>query len=178
MIAMLKALMRTGISTAVILSTSLAVPLAAKADGLNLTRLRSALKLTAIPRADNGRAIGMKVTLTKDSLSYKGVKGVFSLGKASRFNLAKMTPSYRSAYRNADGAYVYPVMNWREIESLNKNNIHMSGGLVPKFIYIYRAKYIPTGQTGIFLCTISNPDLTSFYETASGHGRCDVFKIL
>lgn len=173
---MLKALIRTGISTAVALTATLAVPLAAKADGFDLMRLRSALKLTAIPKADNGRAIGMKVTLTKNSLSYKGVKGVFSLGKASRFDLAKMTHSYLSVYKDADGAYIYPVRNWREIESLNENNIHMSGGLAPKFVYIYRAKYIPTGQTGIFLCTISNPDLASFYETASGHGRCDVFR--
>lgn len=148
----------------------------ASADGFDLSTIKSSRALDAILYADNGKAVGMKITLSKNSLTYKAVKGKFALDAAGRFDLSKMAPSYNSVYKNADGAFIYAVKNWKEIEINNQNNIHFSGEQAPKYIYTYTAKYVPTGQSGIFVCTILNDDLDSFFTTASGHGRCDVFR--
>ncbi|MGF9566841.1 hypothetical protein AAIH70_25370 [Neorhizobium sp. BT27B] len=150
--------------------------MSALADGLDLAKLQVPLRLTAIPKSDNGKAVGMAATLTKDSLTYKAVKGSLHLMHEGSFDLAKMNERYQSVYKNADGAHVYAVTNWEEIAASNKHNIHIRDENAPKFVYVYKSKYIPTGQRGIFVCLISNMDFENFMSTGSGHGRCDVFK--
>lgn len=156
---------------ACVLASSLAY-----ADGYDLSKIGSPRTLKAIAYADNGKAVGMKVTLGKNTLAFKALKGTFDLGAVGRFDINKMEPSYKSVYKNADGAFIYAVRNWEEMEEANKSNIHFSGHQAPKYVYIYTGKYKPTGQSGIFVCTIIKDNLQGFFSTASGHGRCDVFQ--
>ncbi|MDK4715925.1 hypothetical protein [Rhizobium sp. CNPSo 4039] len=149
---------------------------AAKAEGFDLSLLRSPLKLNAIPKSDNGKNIGMSATLTNDGLEYKAIKGKFLLSPYGKFDLQKLLPRYQPVYKNADGAFIYTIQNWKEIADSNRDYIYIKAGQIPRYVYTYKGKYVPTGQPGIFVCLVSNPDFENFYQTAAGHMRCDVFK--
>lgn len=149
---------------------------AAKAEGFDLSLLRSPLKLNAIPKSDNGKNIGMNATLTRDGLEYKAIKGKFLLSPYGKFDLQKLLPRSQRFYKNADGAFIYTIQNWNDIADSNKDYLYIKAGQIPRYVYTYRATYIPTGEPGIFVCLVSNPDFENFYRTAAGHMRCDVFK--
>ncbi|MGY5804266.1 hypothetical protein ACXHMN_23280 [Rhizobium sp. LEGMi12c] len=148
----------------------------AQAEGLDLALIRSPFKLSAFPKSDNGKAIGMTVTLMRDALEYKAIKGKFLLSPYGKFDLQKMSPGLRSVYKNADGAFIYSIENWQVIADLNRDYLYIKAGQVPRYAYAYKGRYIPTGQPAIFICLVWNPDFENFYETAAGHMRCDAFK--
>ncbi|MGY5777525.1 hypothetical protein [Rhizobium sp. LEGMi135b] len=149
---------------------------AANAEGFDLALIRSPLKLSAVPRFDNGKNIGMSATLTRDALEYKAIKGKFLLSPHGKFDLQKLLSRSQPSYKDADGAFIYSIENWQEIADLNKDYIYIKAGQIPRYVYAYKSKYIPTGQPGIFICLVWNPDFENFYETSLGHMRCDVFR--
>lgn len=146
------------------------------ARGIDISEIKSPVKLSAIKYKDNGNIFGGILNVNKNSVNYENLNIDFNLKYYGKFNLQKMTSEfgYQKIYKDADGAYVYSVENWSDFKDIRKTGF---ASHAPRYVYIYSAKYIPKNKTAIFVCLISNEDIQDFYANASGHERCDAFNI-
>jgi hypothetical protein len=151
-------------------------PNRAGAGDPHLSELKQPITLNAIARSDNGKAVGMQVTLGDSYLSYKAFKGKLALKLGGKFDARKITlEQYRKRSGPMDGAALYRILNGAEFVSSNPQHRLLSSKGPPTFVTIKYGAY-PDGRDALWICVFSAPSAEEFYRTLLGHERCDAFR--
>lgn len=143
---------------------------------LRLSKLERSMTLNAIARADNGKVVGMAATLGNSYLRYRAFSSRLDLRYAGQFKASLMPPANAKRYLNQmDGAAVYDVQNADEFLSENAGRLFLPPNHRPTFVTLKTDRYVDGGKA-TWICILSAPSLQAFYETRTGHERCDAFR--
>ncbi|QND54570.1 hypothetical protein HB779_21955 (plasmid) [Phyllobacterium sp. 628] len=145
-------------------------------SGIRPERVTKSIHLKAIPRSDNGKTVGMEVTIGPSFLKYRAFKGRLELSRVGKFDAhklpAKLAPSFTKAMDKAD---IYRVENATEFTSANPGNFLVTNGNVPTYITVLDGEYVD-GKRALMICVLSSASMDGFYQTGLGHERCDAFR--
>ena len=152
------------------------VPGSARAGDLRLNGLKQPVTFDAIARSDNGRAVGMRVTLGDSYLKYKAFNGKLRLQLEGKFDAGQiLVEQYRKRSTPMDDAALYRVLNGGQFVSSNAQHRLLSSKGPPTFVTIKKGAY-PDGRSAVWICVFSAPSIAEFYKTLLGHERCDAFR--